>query len=72
LPRLRDISGRKCIYILTKHFGFNIARQKGSHIVLRKVDIGTVVPNHSSIRVGTLKSILKLARIDINEFIKYI
>jgi predicted RNA binding protein YcfA (HicA-like mRNA interferase family) len=47
-------------------------RQRGSHVVLRKETphgaIGTVVPLHDELRVGTLKGALRLAGVDEEEF----
>ena len=34
--------------------------------------VGTVVPMHKELKIGTLKGILKLARVDIKEFAKYL
>ena len=48
--------------------------QQGSHIILKKQtpdsEIGCVVPLHRELAVGTIKSILKQANIDLSEFIK--
>ncbi len=33
--------------------------------------IGTILPNHPELKIGTLKGILKLAKINEEEFIKY-
>jgi hypothetical protein len=33
--------------------------------------IGTVVPNHENIKIGTLKSILEVAEVKEEEFAKY-
>lgn len=33
--------------------------------------IGTVVPMHKELKTGTLKSILELAKIDEEDFIRY-
>jgi predicted RNA binding protein YcfA (HicA-like mRNA interferase family) len=49
--------------------GFAVARQKGSHIVLRRGASGCVVPNHKEIRPGTLAGILKQAGVSVEEFI---
>lgn len=58
--------------ILCKHFGFAVVRQRGSHVILRKEGptgaIGTVVPDHPELKVGTLKGVLKLARVSEEEF----
>ena len=37
-----------------------------------KETVGTVVPNHKSVKPGTLKSSLKLARIKEEDFAKYL
>ena len=69
------ISGKECVKILCNKFGFKIKRQRGSHIVLRKETpegaIGTVVPNHKELKVGTLKGVLELAKIDEEDFEEY-
>jgi predicted RNA binding protein YcfA (HicA-like mRNA interferase family) len=71
--KFRNISGQDVIKILVKEFGFEIARQSGSHVILRKyVDgkkITTVVPLHDDIKPGTLLGILSLARISKDEFL---
>jgi len=72
LPSLRKISGKDCIKILCNNFGFKAVRQSGSHIVLRKNGIGTVVPNHKELKIGTLKGILKLGKVDEEEFMKFV
>ena len=72
---LKKISGKECVKILCNKFGFKIKRQRGSHIVLRKETpegaIGTVVPNHEELKVGTLKGILELAKINEEDFEEY-
>ncbi len=73
--RLKKISGREAIKILCNEFGFVIIRQTGSHICLAKQTaqgkVGTVVPMHKELKIGTLKNALKLAKIDEEEFCKY-
>ncbi|WP_292460500.1 type II toxin-antitoxin system HicA family toxin [Methanothermococcus sp.] len=57
-------------------YGFKISGIKGSHVRLSKETstgkIGTVVPLHNHLKIGTLKGILKLAKVDFNEFVKYL
>ncbi len=71
LPRL---SGDEVIRILVKKFGFEVSRQKGSHVTLIKYESGrkvvTVVPLHPELKPGTLLGILKLAEISKNEFLE--
>jgi predicted RNA binding protein YcfA (HicA-like mRNA interferase family) len=75
LRKLKLISGKECIKIMCKHFGFQILRRKGSHISLSKNTlkgrIGTVVPDHDELRIGTLKAILELAQIPEEEFARF-
>jgi predicted RNA binding protein YcfA (HicA-like mRNA interferase family) len=66
-PSLPHISGAEAIRALQK-LGFVIARQKGSHIILRRGSAGCVVPNHKEIKVGTLSSVLKQAGVSTDEF----
>ena len=72
---LKKISGKDCVKILCNRFGFTVARQRGSHIILRKETltgaIGTVVPNHKELKVGTLKGLLELAKVDEEEFARH-
>lgn len=67
MPKLRKISGKDCVKILCNKSGFNIIRQKGSHIIPKKGtaegQVGTVVPNHKELKIGTLKGVLELARV---------
>jgi predicted RNA binding protein YcfA (HicA-like mRNA interferase family) len=72
LPKLRKISGEAAVKILCNKFGFKITGRSGSHVRLAKMTdegkIGTVVPMHPELKIGTLKGILKLAKIDLDEF----
>jgi len=56
----RDLSGTKLIRRL-RRFGYEVTRQTGSHIKLTTHEKGehhVTVPNHDSLRVGTLAAIL--------------
>ncbi len=66
------ISGKECVKILCNDFGFYIVRRKGSHVVLRKGNLGTVVPMHKELKKGTLRGLLKLAGLSVDEFEKHI
>lgn len=61
---------------LCNKFGFRITARKSSHVRLSKITpegkIGTVVPMHKELKIGTLKGILKLAMVEIEEFTKYL
>lgn len=66
------LSSREIISALKK-LGFIIVRQKGSHIKLCKQianrKITTIVPNHKTVMAGTLKGILELAEVKLEEFL---
>jgi predicted RNA binding protein YcfA (HicA-like mRNA interferase family) len=65
LPRL---SGKELIKILNK-IGFQVIRQKGSHVFLRHGDGRiTVVPNHNEIDTGTLSEIIRQIKLTRGEF----
>ena len=76
MPGLRKVSGEKCVKILCNKLGFSISGRAGSHVRLSKQTpegkIGTVVPLHDQLKIGTLKSVLKLAKVDEEEFSKYL
>ena len=65
-----DLSGKELVKILSK-LGFVFQRQQGSHMVLRRESpfARVVVPNHKSLRVGTLRTILNEAGISVDELI---
>jgi len=60
------------VKVLCKHFGFRVARRRGSHVVLKKNGVGTVVPIHKELKRGTLKGLLELGKIDEKEFRKFL
>ena len=73
MPDLPHLSGREIIRTLER-LGFVQARQRGSHVVMKKAtpegNVGCVVPLHSEVAIGTLHSILKQAKVSPGEFIK--
>ena len=69
MPKLPRVGSRECLGALQR-MGFSVARQRGSHIVLRRGSSGCVVPNHKEIRTGTLSGILKQAGVSAEEFIE--
>ncbi|VVB95411.1 HicA toxin of bacterial toxin-antitoxin [uncultured archaeon] len=76
MPRLREVSGKTTVKILCNNFGFQISGRSGSHVRLSKMTpegkVGTVVPMHGGLKIGTLRGILKLAKVEPDEFSKYL
>lgn len=73
MPKLRRVSGQEAIRALER-LGFVQARQRGSHVVLKKRtpegEVGCVVPLHRELAVGTLRGILKQAGVTPEEFME--
>jgi len=73
MPKLPHLSGREIIRAL-EQLGFVQVRQRGSHVVMKKSipegSIGCVVPLHGEVALGTLRSILKQARVSVDEFME--
>lgn len=53
-----------------KKFGFEYKSQKGSHMKYVNNDKIVIIPNHSEIAKGTLKSILSMAKIELDDFLR--
>ena len=71
MPRLRRLSGLEVVAIL-REFGFEIHKQEGSHIKLRRLSATgrpeTIsVPRHRQLVTKTLFSVYKQARQYISE-----
>ncbi|MCX6866453.1 MAG: type II toxin-antitoxin system HicA family toxin [Verrucomicrobia bacterium] len=68
MPKLPVVSGKECRKALTR-LGFIEARQRGSHVVMRRGEAGCVVPMHAEIKTGTLAGILRQAGVAADEFV---
>ena len=64
----RDVNGVEAARAL-KRFGFVELRQTGSHLVLRKEGRTVVVPQHKSLKPGTLKGIIEQAGLTLEQFV---
>ena len=71
-PKLPVISGDELIRALGK-FGYVVVRQKGSHVRLRHPSdpqrLPVTVPLHKEIAFGTLRRILRDARITLDQLL---
>lgn len=69
LPRL---SGQECIKALSKA-GFEVVRQQGSHIVVRRGEpfAQVVVPDHKELDRGTLRAIIRQAGLTVEQFVRF-
>jgi predicted RNA binding protein YcfA (HicA-like mRNA interferase family) len=75
MTKMKRVSGEKVVKALRK-MGFDVVRQRGSHVVMKKVTIdgaiGCVIPMHKEIALGTLHNILKQAHITVDEFAEHL
>lgn len=66
------LSGKEAFKILAL-YGFDIVRQKGSHIIMQmKTEFSTVtilVPNHSELKIGTSNSIIRQSGLSKDLFV---
>lgn len=70
MPPLPVLRPKEVIKVF-EHFGWQIARQRGSHIILIKSNhIATLsVPNHPEVARGTLRSLINKAGLTVETFI---
>lgn len=72
MPKLPVLSGKNLIQALEKD-GFQVVRQKGSHVSLQKGVYKTIVPLHDELAKGTLLGIMKqcgLSKEDLIDLLK--
>jgi len=71
MPTVPVLKPREIVKAFEK-LGWEVARQRGSHIILTKEGhIATLsVPNHSEVARGTLRSLIARAGITFEEFSK--
>ena len=64
------VSGADCIKALGK-IGFEVYRQRGSHIVLvrKSPPTQTTIPNHKELDRGTLRAIIRQTGLTVEEFV---
>ena len=73
MPKLARMSSDEMIARLESR-GFTKIRQRGSHVILKRISGDTsamcVVPLHDTLAIGTLRGILRQARISPEEFME--
>jgi len=69
MSELPSISGKEAIAAFGK-IGFRFARQRGSHVVLKKDKYPLVlsVPLHGTLKPGTLRQLMRDAGISVETF----
>ena len=69
MPALPILSGRKAVRAFEK-LGWQIARQRGSHIIMVREgeNVTLSIPDHKEVAKGTLRSLIRAAGITVDEF----
>jgi predicted RNA binding protein YcfA (HicA-like mRNA interferase family) len=67
MPKFPGLSGQDIVRALER-LGFELIRQSGNHIIMRRGISGCVVPNHKEVKIGTVSGILRQAGVSAEEF----
>ncbi len=70
MARLANISGKEAVKAFQKA-GWQIAGQVGSHVVMTKpgASANLSIPQQKELSVGTLRALLRHARLSVDEFL---
>jgi predicted RNA binding protein YcfA (HicA-like mRNA interferase family) len=71
MPSLPVLTGQEVVRVF-ESFGWSIARQRGSYIIMIKEgEVVTLsIPNHKEVARGTLRSLIRSANLTVDEFVK--
>jgi predicted RNA binding protein YcfA (HicA-like mRNA interferase family) len=69
MASLPVLSGREVVRVF-RSFGWEVARQSSSHIILTKEGetVTLSVPDHKEVAKGTLRSLIRAANLTVDEF----
>jgi len=68
---LPALSGRDAVRVF-ESFGWIVARQRGSHIIMTKDEenVTLSIPDHREVAKGTLRSLIRSANLTVDEFLE--
>ena len=70
MVRLGNISGKRAVKAFKK-LGYQIARQTGSHIILKHQSRPTLtIPDHKELAPGLIRAIISQAGLNVPDFLK--
>jgi len=59
-----------------ERLGFRVTRQRGSHVMMKKNtpegEVGCAIPLHDELAVGTLRGILRQAKVSVDDFMAHL
>jgi predicted RNA binding protein YcfA (HicA-like mRNA interferase family) len=70
MASLPVLSGREVVKAF-ESFGWNVARQSSSHIIMTKQGetVTLSVPDHKEVAKGTLRSLIRAVNLTVDEFV---
>jgi len=70
VANLPVLSGQEVVRVF-KSFGWSVARQRGSHIIMTRQDeiVTLSIPDHKEVAKGTLRSLIRSANLTVDEFV---
>ena len=75
MPVLPKLSGKEVMQVFQR-MGFRKVRQRGSHVVMKietpQETTGCAIPMHRELKVGTLRGILRQAKVSAEEFLEHL
>lgn len=73
MPKIPITSGRKLVKVF-ESIGYEVVRQKGSHIRLINKENPNLppitIPDHKEVSIGVMRKLIRDTKIDIEELIK--
>ena len=70
MGKLENISGKRAVKAF-RRLGYSIARQTGSHIILKHQSRPTLtIPDHEELAPGLLRAIISQAGLNVTEFME--
>ncbi|ADE15153.1 YcfA family protein [Nitrosococcus halophilus Nc 4] len=71
MPSIPTLSGQEVVKVFSR-CGWKVVRQRGSHIIMVKEGYTATlsVPNHKEAAKGTLRSLIRLADLSIEQFLE--
>jgi predicted RNA binding protein YcfA (HicA-like mRNA interferase family) len=71
MGRLANISGKEAVKAFQK-FGWYIVGQVGSHVVLSKSGekANLSIPQHKELSIGTLRTLIRISGLSVEEFLE--
>ena len=70
MPVIPSLSGREVVRLF-ESFGWSVARQRGSHIIMTRENenVTLSIPDHREVAKGTLRSLIRSANLTVDEFL---